>query len=272
MSTNKKYYYLKLKENFFDSEDLKIIESMENGYLYANLYLKMILLSLKHEGRLVFKGRIPYDEKMLATVTGIDIDHIRCGIKILNDYGLIELLESGVIYMSDIQSLIGRGSSEAERKAIYRKKISTEKKIMGQCPGQIPPELELELELKKELDIERGANKISSFKNIWNTTFTNNKIDDIRFQIELSKNDRIRILETFSDLEINQAITNFSKCVNSEGHITRFKVPQKFIEVMDEYTDESDPLNTKKLFTKKEVDDNMVIKASPKKAAWEIDD
>ena len=44
---NKKYYYLKLKEDFFDSEDIKIIESMENGYMYSNILLKMYLKSLK---------------------------------------------------------------------------------------------------------------------------------------------------------------------------------------------------------------------------------
>nr|DAF51836.1 MAG TPA: DnaD like replication protein [Podoviridae sp. ctf5T2] len=34
MSNNKKYYYLRLKDNFFDSDELKILESMKDGYLY----------------------------------------------------------------------------------------------------------------------------------------------------------------------------------------------------------------------------------------------
>jgi len=159
MADNKKYYYLKLKDSFFDSEEVKMIEAQENGYVYSNLYLKMVLLSLKDNGRLVFKGRIPYDEKMLSTITGIPLDSVRCGLKILKDFGLIEVLESGVMYMSDVQLLIGHGSSESERKAIYRKKIGIEKRLTGHCPGQVPPELELELELEKEIDIKKKKTK-----------------------------------------------------------------------------------------------------------------
>lgn len=169
MSENKKYFYLKLKESFFDCEDLKIIEGMENGFIYSNLYMKMILLSLKDEGRLLFKGRIPYNEKMLATITGIPIDNVRCGIKILADYGMIEILESGVMYMTDIQDLIGTGSTEAERKARYRKRINEEKEIVpyknkkrtekGQCPGQNPPEIEIETKTKIDKDIEKEKEK-----------------------------------------------------------------------------------------------------------------
>lgn len=166
MSDNKKYYYLKLKETFYSSEDLKIIESMENGFIYSNLYLKMILLSLKDEGRLLFKGRIPYSEKMISTITGIPIDNVRCGIKILSEYGMIEILESGVMYMTDIQDLIGQGSTEAERKARYRKRINEEKGIVvadgtkpGHCPGHRTPELEIEKESHIELDLDPELEK-----------------------------------------------------------------------------------------------------------------
>ena len=46
MSDNKKYYYLKLKDNYFDTEEMKILESQRNGVEYQNLYLKLCLLSL----------------------------------------------------------------------------------------------------------------------------------------------------------------------------------------------------------------------------------
>ena len=47
MSDNRKYYYLKLKENFYNSETMVILESMQDGLLYSNLLLKMYLMSLK---------------------------------------------------------------------------------------------------------------------------------------------------------------------------------------------------------------------------------
>ena len=61
MSDNKKYYYLKLKENFFDSAEIKILESMPNGYKYSNLLLKLYLKSLRYEGMLRLNEYIPYN-------------------------------------------------------------------------------------------------------------------------------------------------------------------------------------------------------------------
>ena len=58
MAENKKYYYLKLKDTFFDSEEMKILESMDNGILYQNLYLKICLISLKSNGALLFKDMV----------------------------------------------------------------------------------------------------------------------------------------------------------------------------------------------------------------------
>ncbi|MDS2505968.1 phage replisome organizer N-terminal domain-containing protein, partial [Streptococcus pneumoniae] len=52
MSDNKKYYYLKLRDNFFDNDDIAILESMPDGILYSNILLKLYLRSLKNNGKL----------------------------------------------------------------------------------------------------------------------------------------------------------------------------------------------------------------------------
>jgi predicted phage replisome organizer len=155
MSDNAKYYYLKLKENFFDTEEMKILESQKNGVEYQNLYLKCCLLALKSGGRLIFKEYIPYDVDMLSTVLRVSIDTVKTGLELFQKLGLIEIMESGDIFMSDIQSLIGKGSTEAERKKIYRERIEKSRTttIGGTMSGQSLPELEIEL--KKELEIDK---------------------------------------------------------------------------------------------------------------------
>lgn len=70
MADNRKYYYLKLKEDFFDSDELKILESQKDGYLYSNILLKLYLKSLSNAGRLMFRNVIPYTPEVLATLTG----------------------------------------------------------------------------------------------------------------------------------------------------------------------------------------------------------
>ena len=66
---SKKYYWLKLKNDFFDDDTIKFIEEQENGILYSNFYLKLCLKSLKNDGkliRIVGNTLIPYDNKSLS--------------------------------------------------------------------------------------------------------------------------------------------------------------------------------------------------------------
>ncbi|MZL41080.1 hypothetical protein GT717_28400 [Clostridium beijerinckii] len=68
MSDNKKYYYMRLKEDFFDSDEIKIIESQPNGYMYSNILLKLYLKSLKRNGKLMVTDFIPYTLESLSKV------------------------------------------------------------------------------------------------------------------------------------------------------------------------------------------------------------
>ena len=123
MSDNKKYYYLKLKEDFFDSEEMKVLESMKNGVEYQNVYLKMCLLSLKSDGALMFKNMIPYSLEMLSSVLRVNIDTIKTAIEIFKQMELITITDTETIYMSDIQALVGQSSTEAERIKKYRQSL-----------------------------------------------------------------------------------------------------------------------------------------------------
>lgn len=161
MSDNKKYYYLRLKDNFFDSDELKILESMKDGYLYSNILLKLYLRSLKNDGKLVVNERIPYNAEMLASVTGHQVGTIKQALSMFKELGLIEVLENGAIYMLDIQNFIGKGSTEADRQRLYDRRISDERKqnkltqsrnLEEICKKSTP---EIEIELEKDIEIEK---------------------------------------------------------------------------------------------------------------------
>lgn len=153
MADNKKYYYIRLKENFFDSDEIKLLESIPNdGYKFSNILLKMYLKSLKYEGRLMFNERIPFNAEMLATVTGHSLGDVTRAIEMFKKFGLIEVLETGEIYMLDIQSFIGKTSTEADRIKAYRKNVEHQKQASVQMYDKRTPEIELEIE--KEIDIE----------------------------------------------------------------------------------------------------------------------
>lgn len=170
MADNKKYYYLKIKENFYETEDMKILQAMDNGYLYSDILMKLYLKSLKTDGKLMFKENIPYSPKMIATITNHNVDTVDKALCIFRELGLIEVLDNGAIYMLDIQSLIGKSSSEADRKREYRNKIKEEKKLLlgegDKCPDtfgtnsdehsrEIEIEIEIETELEKEIESKK---------------------------------------------------------------------------------------------------------------------
>lgn len=127
MADSKKYYYLKLKEGFFDSEDMKLLQGMKDGYVYSDILLKLYLQSLRQEGRLMYRGIVPYTPEMVATITRHQVGTVEKAMKILEQMGFIEILDNGAIYMLDIQNFIGQSSSEADRRRAYRNIIDTEK-------------------------------------------------------------------------------------------------------------------------------------------------
>jgi predicted phage replisome organizer len=154
VSDNQKYYYLKLKESFFDDERIRIIEGMENGHLYSNILLKMYLKSIKHDGAIQISERIPYKPEILARLLGHNVDILEKAISFFIELDLIEILDNGKIFMLDIQNYIGKSSTEGDRKRKYRKRIAAEKTTTIEyqrdiCPDEHPPEIEIEIEIEK---------------------------------------------------------------------------------------------------------------------------
>ena len=120
MADNKKYYYLKLKENFYESDEMIILQNMPDGYLYTDILMKLYLRSLKDGGKLMFKGLIPYTPSVLAQVLRHQVGTVEKALETFRQLGLIEVLDNGAIYMLDIQNYVGRTTNEAQRKREYR--------------------------------------------------------------------------------------------------------------------------------------------------------
>ena len=120
MADNRKYYYLKLKENFFDSDSIVLLEDMKDGILYSNILLKLYLKSLKNGGKLQLDEHIPYTAQMIATLTRHQIGTVERALEIFRQLGLVEQLDSGAFYMTDIELMIkmlwGRFSRSVRKK------------------------------------------------------------------------------------------------------------------------------------------------------------
>jgi predicted phage replisome organizer len=157
MSTQKKYYWLKLKRDFFKRHDIKIIEGMDNGKDYVLFYMKLLLEGIDHEGHLRFSETVPYNDKMLATITDTNIDIVRSAVKIFSELGMMEQFDDGTLFMKQVQEMLGDETEWAKKKREYREK----QKKLGTPEGhekdnvrqELDIELEIDIELDKEIDI-----------------------------------------------------------------------------------------------------------------------
>ena len=133
MSDNKKYYYMKVKEDFFRQKEVHYLETIpKREYIYSNILLKMYFESLSDNGRLIVREGVPYEAKTLAHKIGHTTQKVKEALELFQKLKLIEILDDGTIYMLNIQDYIGSSTTEADRKAAYRRRIEEEKKRLSQ--------------------------------------------------------------------------------------------------------------------------------------------
>ena len=176
MADNRKYYYLKLKESYFDDDAIVLLESMPDGILYSNILLKLYLKSLKNGGKLQLDENIPYTAQMIATLTRQQVGTVERALGIFQQLGLVEQLHGGLLYMTDIELMIGQSSTEAERKRAARlanKALPPPRTNGGHLSDIRPPEKEIELEkeieIKREIEKGRSARAYGRYQNVFLT-------------------------------------------------------------------------------------------------------
>ena len=148
MAEGKKFYWLKLKRDFFKRHDIRIIEEMTNGKDYVLFYLKLLLESIDHEGSLRFSDTIPYNEQMLSVITNTNVDIVRSAMKLFIELQLIEIFDDKTIYMGEVEKMIGSESESAVRMRRLRQKQQA-----SLCDGDVQKS-DIEKEIKKDKDIE----------------------------------------------------------------------------------------------------------------------
>lgn len=160
-----KFYWLKLKKDFFKRHDIRIVEAMPNGKDYILFYMKLLLESVDHDGALRFSDTVPYDENMLSIVTNTNIDIVRSAMKIFNQLNMIEVLDDQTIFMCEVSKMIGSESAAAERKRAQRARDAA--RIAGQNDAEtlrLSPKCDnvtlpsqnshIDIDIDKDIDID----------------------------------------------------------------------------------------------------------------------
>ncbi len=160
-SKNKRYYYFKMSDNFFSDKRIKRLRKMAGGDTFTIIYQKMIILSLKDEGKLYYDG---VDESLaseLALVLDEDVDNVSMTLGYLQRQGMLEC-SSGYndeFSLLEVPNLIGSETDSARRMREMRSRQKKRKASL--CDSDVTPMLEdvrqsdAILDIDIDIDIER---------------------------------------------------------------------------------------------------------------------
>lgn len=163
MENDKKYYWLRLKKDFFKRHDIRIIEAMPNGKDYILFYLKLLCESVDHDGNLRFNEEIPYNETMLSTITNTNVDIVKSAIDLFTSLNMMELMDDGTFYMNKVNEMIGSSVQDEHTRESTRLRVRAYRERQKQaqieqnrysnatCNGEIEKELEIDIEKDKDI-------------------------------------------------------------------------------------------------------------------------
>lgn len=138
----KKYYWLKLHEGFFDTNEIKALEDMENGGEYVMLWLKLLLKSLKFTreqntmGLLKFNDLIPWSPELMASSFNVSKEIATGAVTMFVKLGMVTVTESGEMWANEIEEMIGSESDSTERVRKHRAKMK-QLQIPLQCNSDV---------------------------------------------------------------------------------------------------------------------------------------
>ncbi len=145
----KKFYWLKVKEDFFDDKHIRYLRKMPDGDRLVIVYLRMQLYSLKTEGIIEHSNLLPTCAEELALSLDEDVEIVKFALAALEKIGLIEIWSNQTVYMAAMQPNIGREGESAERVRRHR-----ERKAL-QCNGGLLPSNPPVTNGNTELELER---------------------------------------------------------------------------------------------------------------------
>jgi len=237
----KRYYWLKLKKDFFQQHQIKVLKALPNGRLYALIYMELLAESTSHDGELRYSKTLPYDLITLASVIDEDKDVLQSAIDTLVNLELVEVLEDKTIYMREINKLIGSETGGAERKRKYREisKGDNVPQFSQNCPLEnrvkskenrvknigekttrfIPPTLEQVINYCVERKNNVDANRFVDFYQSKNWYVGKNKMKDWKACVRTWERENKTKIGTYTVVEDKKEDYNFDeelKKINEE--------------------------------------------------------
>lgn len=171
----KRFYWIKLKTDFFNQEAIDFLMSQENGCEYIVLYQMLCLQTANTNGEMATKiGEmiVPYDVKKIVRDTKyFDTDTVIVALELFKKLGLVYEEDNSNLRIANFDDMVGSESSSAKRVREHRQRKAL------QCNTDVTQEIEYRdksIEIDKDIDTEKEKGKKNAKR------FTPPTVDEVR--------------------------------------------------------------------------------------------
>ncbi len=207
---SKKYYWLRLKEDFFKSVPMKKLRKIAGGEIYTIIYLKMQLLSLRDEGTIYLEGVGDFAEE-LSLALDEEPENIKILMQYLEGVGLLERKAPDEIFLTEVPYLIGKETDKAQMMRKLRAERRQNELLNGNNVTAVLPDVtfcytekEREKEKEKKKDIETPPPPNNSFIYLGSHDHVQLTQDQLNFLISKYGQERTDLIITRLDNYIEQ--------------------------------------------------------------------
>ena len=191
----KRYYWLKLKADWFSDKRIKKLRSIAGGDTHTIIYLKMMLLSLKDEGKLYFEGVEDNFASEIALALDEDAENVKLTLAFLQRHGLIEIGDDDEYQLTEVPTIIGSETASTIRSRecrVRKKQLALEQKAL-QCNTnetdcnnlkqicRVEKEIERDKELDKEGEI--GTLALAAYGKFCNVFLSDAELDSLKSEL-----------------------------------------------------------------------------------------
>lgn len=143
-TNNKRFYWLKLQDNFFKNARIKKLRRLAGGDTYTIIYLKMMLLTTKSNGLFIYEGIEPTIEEEIALKLDEKVEDVKLLWQYLLANQMVEEKGNGDVLLPEVSSNVG-----SETYNNIRKREKRLEKLQSHS-NPIP----IDIDKEKEIDIE----------------------------------------------------------------------------------------------------------------------
>lgn len=171
MMSDKKYYWIKLKTDFFDQDTIDFLMGQENGSKYVVIYQMLMLKTAQQGGVLATKANellIPYDVKKIVRDTKyFDFDTVTIALELFKKLGLVYEEENHILRLTGAEQIVGSEWSSAERVRKYREKKALQCNTnVTKSNAQCNTDIDIDIDIDKDIE-NKIIYLLSSSKNIY---------------------------------------------------------------------------------------------------------